>query len=224
MKRLHIMLASAGALLAIFALAALSYTQRAEQRALEELARQPTSLFQRPHSPTYGLPDAKVKITEFFDPACETCRAFYPIVKDIVDRSSGKVQLVVRYVPFHAGADQAVKLLEAARLQSQFWPVARQLLRQQSTWGADHNPRPDLIWGMVEGMGLDMERLRKDAASEQVQAHIEQDMADARALKVTRTPGFFVNGRPLKEFGQRQLEELVREQVELAYGSGRTAP
>lgn len=224
MKRLHIMLASAAALLAVFVIAALSYAQWQEQRELEELARQPTSLFQRAHSPTYGPPDAKVKITEFFDPACETCRAFYPIVKDIVDRQSGRVQLVVRYVPFHAGADQAVKLLEAARLQGQFWPVARQLLRQQSTWGADHNPRPDLIWGLVEGMGLDMERLRKDAASEQVLAHMEQDMADARALKVTRTPGFFVNGRPLKEFGQRQLEELVREQVELAYGSGRATP
>lgn len=224
MKRLHIMLASAAALVAVFVAAALTYTQWQDQRELEQLARQPTSLFQRPHSPTYGSADAKVKITEFFDPACETCAAFYPIVKDMVDRSSGKIQLVVRYVPFHAGADQAVKLLEAARLQGQFWPVARQLLRQQSTWGADHNPRPDLIWGMVEGMGLDMERLRKDAASEQVQAHMEQDIADAKALKVTRTPGFFVNGRPLREFGQRQLEQLVREQVELAYGSGRTAP
>lgn len=224
MKRLHIMLASAGALLAAFVAAALTYTQWQEQRELEELARQPSSLFQRAHSPTYGSPSARVKLTEFFDPACETCSAFFPIVKDIVDRSSGKVQLVVRYVPFHAGADQAVKLLEAARLQGQFWPVARQLLRQQSTWGADHNPRPDLIWGLVEGMGLDMERLRKDAASEQVLAHIEQDMSDAKALKVNRTPGFFVNGRPLKDFGQRQLEELVREQVELAYGSGRTAP
>ena len=219
MKRLHIMLAGAGALLVAFVVAALTYTQWQEQRELEELARQPTSLFKRPHSPTYGSPSARVKITEFFDPACETCSAFFPIVKDIVDRSSGRVQLVVRYVPFHAGADQAVKLLDAARLQGQFWPVARQLLRQQSTWGADHNPRPDLIWGLVEGMGLDMERLRTDATSEQVLAHIEQDMADARTLKVTRTPGFFVNGRALKDFGQRQLEDLVREEMKRAYGN-----
>ena len=221
MKRLHIMLASAAALVAMFFVAAVAYTDRAERRTLEELARQPTSVFQRPHSPTYGQPDAKVKITEFFDPACETCRAFYPIVKDIVDRHPGRVQLVVRYVPFHAGADQAIKVLEAARLQGQFWPVMRQLLRQQSTWGADHNPRPDLIWGLVDGMGLDMERARKDAASDQVLAHMEQDMADAKALKVTRTPGFFVNGRPLKEFGQKQLEQLVSEQLELAYGNER---
>lgn len=218
MKRLHIMLGAAGALLAAFVVATVAYTRHQEQRELEQLARQPASVFQRAHSPTYGSPEAKVKITEFFDPACETCSAFYPIVKEIVDRHPGKVQLVVRYAPFHAGSDQVVKLLDAARLQGQFWPVTRELLRSQSTWGADHDPRPDLIWGLVQGTGLDMDRARKDAASDQVRANVEQDIADARALKVTRTPGFFVNGRPLKEFGQQQLNQLVVQHVELAYG------
>ncbi|WP_412179343.1 DsbA family protein [Variovorax paradoxus] len=74
--------------------------------------------------------------------ACETCRAFYPIVKDIVDRRPGKVQLVVRYTLFHAGADTAVKVLEAARLEDLFWPVNRALLNAQRTWGADHDPGP----------------------------------------------------------------------------------
>ena len=105
MKRQNIMLASAAALLAVFVLAVLTYTQWRQQRELEELARQPTSLFQRAHSPTYGPPDAKVKITEFFDPACETCSAFYPIVKDLVDRQSGKVQLIERPGQYGLGSD-----------------------------------------------------------------------------------------------------------------------
>lgn len=219
MKRLSIMLGAAGILLAGFVIAAVNYTQHRHERELEQLARQPASVFQRAHSPTYGSLEARVKIIEFFDPACETCSAFFPIVKDLVDRHPGKVQLVVRYAPFHAGSDQAVQLLEAARLQDQFWPVARELLRHQSTWGADHNPRPDLIWGLVQGTGLDINRARKDAASDQVRANVEQDIVDAKSLKVTRTPGFFVNGRPLKEFGQRQLEQLVLEELGRSYES-----
>ena len=39
---------------------------------------------------------------------------------------------------------------------------------------------------------------------------IAQDVADARALGVTKTPGFFVNGRPLTVFGYEQLVALVR--------------
>ena len=46
---------------------------------------------------------------------------------------------------------------------------------------------------------------------------MKQDLDDARALNVTRTPGFFVNGKPLKDFGFQQLKALVEEEVRLAY-------
>ncbi len=216
MIRQRILLISATAVLLLFGLGAFLY-DRMEDERLGELARQNDSVFNRPHSPTYGSAQAKVRIVEFFDPACETCRAFYPLVKDIVDRHPGKVQLIVRYTPFHAGADTAVKVLEAARLQGLFWPVNRSLLNAQRTWGADHDPRPDLIWSIVDGTGLDLKKAREDTNSPQVLANLEQDMADAKALNVTRTPGFFVNGRPLKDFGEEQLKALVDRELKAAY-------
>ena len=222
MKRQHIMAGSAIALVLAFVVAMFGYSSLQERR-LVELAAKPDSVLVRPHSPTYGPADAKVRIVEFLDPACETCRAFYPLVKDIIDLSGGRVQLVVRYTPFHAGADTAVAVMEAARLQGMFWPVTQRLVRDQRIWGADHNPRPDLIWNLVDGTGLNMHKAREDAASAVVRSRVEQDLADARALGVTRTPAFFVNGRPLKRFGEKELQELVREEVERAYGGG-TAP
>ena len=116
MKRQHIMAGSAIALVLVFVVAVFGYSWLQERR-LVELAAKPDSVFVRPHSPTYGSADAKVRIVEFLDPACETCRAFYPLVKDIIDLNGGRVQLVVRYTPFHAGADTAVAVMEAARLQ-----------------------------------------------------------------------------------------------------------
>jgi hypothetical protein len=47
-----------------------------EAEKLGKLARQSDSLFKRPHSPTYGPLTARVRIVEFFAPACETCRRF----------------------------------------------------------------------------------------------------------------------------------------------------
>jgi len=217
MKRQSVMIGTSVALLLAFVVAAFAYSWFQEQR-LVGLAANPDSVFNRPHSPTYGPVSAKVRIVEFLDPACETCRAFYPLVKGIVDSNQGRVQLVVRYTPFHAGADTAVAVMEAARLQGLFWPVTQKLLATQSTWGADHNPRPDLIWDIVSGTGLDIRKAREDAASASVRTRVEQDLADAKALDVTRTPGFFVNGRPLKRFGADELKELVRKEVERAYG------
>ncbi len=50
-----------------------------------------------------------------------------------------------------------------------------------------------------------------------VQAVVNQDIADAVSAKVTKTPGFFVNGRPLQDFGHEQLKALVAEEVRRAY-------
>lgn len=217
------MICSAVAVLLAFVVAAFAFSWIQEQR-LVALAATPDSVFSRPHSPTYGPEGAKVRVVEFLDPACETCRAFYPIVKDIVDSYDGRVQLVVRYTPFHAGADTAAAVMESARLQGLFWPVTQKLMHTQSTWGADHNPRPDLIWEIVAGTPLDLRKAREDATSASVRTRVEQDLADAKALSVTRTPGFFVNGRPLKRFGTNELKELVREEVELAYGKAGVTP
>jgi hypothetical protein len=44
-------------------------------------------------------------------------------------------------------------------------------------------------------------------------AILRQDGTDIKTLQVKRTPTFFVNGKPLRSFGRRQLEELVRSEA-----------
>jgi len=188
-----------------------------QEEALGRLARDGNSLFNRPHSPVYGAKDAKVRIVEFFDPACETCRAFYPRVKRMVDANQGKVQLVLRYAPLHNGSDVAVQILEAARLQDKFWPVTEATLQAQPQWASHDGPEPQKIWTFLGATGLNIDKARVDAASPAVLAVVNQDIADATELKVTRTPGFFVNGRPLKDFGEEQLKALIDEEVQRAY-------
>lgn len=189
-----------------------------QTQALVKLAAQDNSVFNRPYSPVYGPATAKVKIVEFFDPACEACRAFYPFVKQLVDGQQGKVQLVMRYAAFHQGSDQAVKILEAARVQGLFWPVAEAMLRSQPQWADHGKPQPGLIWGLLGDTGLNIRKARDDAAAPPAQASLDQDMADAKFLEVAQTPGFFVNGKPLTNFGYEQLRTLVEQEVKLVYG------
>lgn len=171
----------------------------------------------RAHSPVYGNPDARVTIVEFFDPACETCRIFYPIVKRMVNSSFGQVRLVVRYAPLHKGSDTAIKILEAARKQDKYWEVVEKTFANQPQWAAHGNPQPELIWDVIKDTGLDMAKARTDAASPEIEQLLRQDLADMMALKVDKTPGFFVNGRPLEVFGDEPLKTLVQEEVRLAY-------
>ena len=147
------------------------------------------------------------------DPACETCRAFYPVVKSIVNASFGQVRLVVRYAPLHQGSDQAIKILEAARLQGKYWQALEKTLADQPRWAAHHNPQPQLIWDSIADIGLDMAKAKADAGSPAIAQVLQQDVADMNALKVTRTPGFFVNGTPLRDFGEAQLKTLVAQEI-----------
>ncbi|WP_108398240.1 DsbA family protein [Devosia submarina] len=167
----------------------------------------------RPHSPVIGAADAPVTITEFFDPSCEACRAFYPIVKQIMDRHPGQVKLVLRYAPFHEGSDQAVKLLEAARLQDKFIPVLEALLARQPEWAVHGAPDLDLAWGIAGEAGLDVAQARQDVMRPGMIGVINADMADIETLGVQQTPTFFVNGKAPDSTDPQALATLVANEV-----------
>lgn len=167
----------------------------------------------RMHTPIIGPQNAPVTIVEFFDPACETCRAFYPIVKQIMAQHPDKVRLALRYAPFHHGSDQVVKLIEAARKQGLYTPVLEALLATQPEWADHAAPNIGIAFEAAARAGLDMERARQDMETPEIQAVLAQDIEDLTALQVSKTPTFFVNGRSLPSFGPEQLARLVAEEV-----------
>lgn len=209
---------SAGLLaLVVFALGAFFYTQQ-QTRQAAQLAQDNRAALMRPHAPAFGNPSAKVTIVEFIDPACETCSAFYPLVKSLVSGSFGQVNLVMRYAPLHKGSDEVVKILEAARMQDLYWPVLQTLLKSQAVWVIHHEAKPEMVWGLIQETGLDVAKARSDMNHPRVAEIVAQDIADGKTLKVTKTPGFFVNGKPLVDFGSDQFKALVADEVRSAYG------
>ena len=216
MNKKWIVISTAAAIVVAFIAGTLVFRDRSTVAVTQAVQNNNEALV-RAHSPVYGNPDARVTIVEFFDPACETCRIFYPIVKRMVNSSFGQVRLVVRYAPLHKGSDTAIKILEAARKQDKYWEVVEKTFANQPQWAAHGNPQPELIWDVIKDTGLDMAKARTDAASPEIEQLLRQDLADMMALKVDKTPGFFVNGRPLEVFGDEQLKTLVQEEVRLAY-------
>lgn len=171
----------------------------------------------RSHSPVLGPAEAPVTIVEFFDPACEACRAFYPLVKDIMTEHGDAVRLVIRYAPFHGEAsEEAIRVLEAARMQDVYEPVLEAILREQPRWASHGAPEPGLILQIAAAAGLDAEAARTQMLAPEVVAALNKDRADVEAVGVTQTPTFFVNGRMLDPFGADELRALVAEEVAAA--------
>ena len=170
----------------------------------------------RPYSPVLGPVDAPVTIVEFFDPSCEACRAFHPVLQSIREEFPTQVRIVLRYAAFHQGSDEAVRILEAARAQGMFEPVLDALFERQPEWAPHSGPQLDLAWAIAGEAGLDVAAGQAYRQMPGVVAILNGDAADVEAVGIQQTPTFFINGEPLAEFGAEELVEAVREEVKVA--------
>jgi len=213
-QKLVLVLGAAAVLVGGFVLAVFLYNnQRAEKLASIEEASPVDNAFVRSHAQRLGPRDAKVTLVEFLDPGCESCAAMAPHVKAILDAHPRQVQLVLRYVPLHQGADVAVKMLEAARTQGKYWETLQLMFDTQSQWASHHHPAPEKLLEILPSLGLDMTRLQLEMGGANIARILEQDMADATTLGVRKSPTFFVNGKPLPRFGLAELQALVASEV-----------
>jgi protein-disulfide isomerase len=210
-RRKAVLLASFVAV-AIFILGAIFYARPAPEFAQSGDPNAESVLF-RAHSPVLGPATAKVTVTEFFDPLCETCREFLPLVEEIIADHPGKVRVVLRYATFHPGSQEAVRILEAARRQDKFEIVHFVLFEKQSEWAAHAAPNLERAWELAGEAGLDLTKARKDALLPEIDRIIQLDMADAKSADVTKTPTFFVDGKPLLTFGKQELYDMVQVAV-----------
>ncbi len=216
MNRQTLVFGSAVVLLLAFLVGASMFRGQREVR-IGFLAVQNASTLAPVHAQTKGPADARVYLIEFFDPACETCAQFHKPVEDLLAAHPGQIRLVLRYAPFHPGSKGMVKILEAARKQGKYWETLEVMFATQSAWASHRNPQPDRIWEFLPRAGVNIEQLKADLDDPDLDALIEQDLADAATLGIRQTPGFLVNGKPLVHFGYAQLKALVEEEIAASY-------
>ena len=208
-----------GVVVVIAAIAGANYYRKSVQSERKSTAADGPLV--RPDSATLGPADAPVTVVEFLDPECESCRAFYPTVKQLLKDYNGKVRLVVRYMPLHPNSMLAATFTEAAGEQGKYWEMQETLFRRQPEWGERHGEpqsKPsESAAAMFEkyalDLGLDVEKIKGAVAQNRYAAKLERDKSDGQSLGVTRTPAFFVNGRPLARFSEQDLRSLIDEEL-----------
>lgn len=163
----------------------------------------------RAYSPILGPENAPITIVEFFDPGCEACRAFHPIVKEILANNPETVRVVMRYAAFHDGSDTAVKILESARKQDKFVPVLEALLEAQPKWASHHRAQLEYAWQAAESAGLDRALAEEQIKDPAMMAMLKQEADDIKKIGISQTPTFFVNGMPLMDFSAAGLQGMV---------------
>lgn len=147
-------------------------------------------IFSSPHQVTLGDPEGDVTLVEFFDYSCGFCKRALADKLELL-KTDAKLKLVLKEFPILGpGSVDAARVGIAVRMQDQ--GGARYLEYHKRLLSDRTPPTRERALKVAGEVGLDVARVEKDAASEEVRATIEESVALARLLGINGTPAYVV--------------------------------
>jgi protein-disulfide isomerase len=161
---------------------------------------------------TKGESAARVVVIELSDFECPYCAAFARDTLPAIERqylATGKVRLAYLHItpPAHRRALPAAIAAQCAGRQGKFWEMHDRLF-------ADQKLDEVSLAAHAGALGLDLTAFKACQADPAIVKRIARDTAEARRLRVTATPSFFV-GLVLPD-GRVKVTRSLRGAVPLA--------
>lgn len=145
-----------------------------------------------PNAPVLGNPTGDVTLVEFFDYRCPFCRQVEPWVQTLLKQDPG-VRLVQKEFPILGAASvYAAHVALAAWKQGKHTAFHNALMAKEGNMD-ERDIHEDLIFQVAKSVGLDIDRMKIDMKSPDVEAEIQRNMEIARSLGLTGTPAFIVH-------------------------------
>jgi protein-disulfide isomerase len=143
-------------------------------------------LLEDPDAAILGNPNGDVSLVEFFDYRCPYCRQVEPSIQTLI-KDDPNVRLVQKQFPILGPASVfAAQVALAAKKQGKHAEFHRALMAERGTI------TEGVVLQVAQSVGLDMERLKVDIKSPEVESEIQRGTAIAKSLGLTGTPGFIV--------------------------------
>lgn len=186
--------------------------QDEEKKALEDSYNNPIIPNLRADESFRGNKDAPITLVEYSDFECPFCSRGFNTVMELMSKYEGKIRFVYKHLPlsFHPQAMPASQYFEAIRLQSpaKAWEFHDRIYKDQ------RKLQNGEAWlkSIAKELKVDLARLALDVKSEAVQKRIDEDMAEAAKFGFQGTPGFVINGIPVKgAYPINHFEGIVEE-------------
>jgi protein-disulfide isomerase len=160
-----------------------------------------------PGDHTMGNASSTVEVVEFSDFQCPACRAYFPLVEQLIADYGSNFKFVYKHYPLpqHAHAEEAAYAAEAAGLQGKFFEMYRKLFENQLDWAEKSDAR-ELFIGYAKEIGLNIGKFTSDIDGETVEDKVEDDHSAGVRSGVRGTPSFYLNGKQIKN--PQSLEEF----------------
>ena len=183
-----------------------------EKKALEDSFNNPLQAEIRADESFRGAANAPLTLIEYSDFECPLCSRGFNTVMELMEKYKGKIRFAYKHLPlsFHQQAMPASQYYEAIRLQSpeKAWQFHDEIYKNQRKLQNGEA----FLKETAKKLKVDMAKLAKDVKSEEVQKRIDADMAEAAKFGFQGTPGFLLNGIPVKgAYPASHFDGLVEE-------------
>lgn len=161
-----------------------------------------------------GSDSAKVKLVEFSDFQCPSCRAAAPEVDALLNAKLDNFQFIYRHFPLsqHLNSKKAAVLAEFAGTQGKFFEMATKLFNTQPEWESLKDPT-DYFVGLAGELGLDENTARQALDSNTRIDVINDDLTEGTKIGVNATPTFYLNGHKINLQTSQSLTDLVKAEL-----------
>ncbi len=174
--------------------------------AIAENAR---DIYRDPVADVAGNPDGDITVVEFFDYNCGYCkRGLHDVIKLV--ESDPKVRVVFKELPILSkGSEEASRVAIAAGRQGKYWDMHKAMLEAKGVMNEAN------ALAIASKLGLDIEKLKKDMASADVEAEIKKSEALAKKMGVNGTPHFLVGDRSIPGAPEDLYDQLEKHVTDL---------
>lgn len=172
--------------------------QKEEQEKLAEAYDNPLVPEIRSDENILGPKDAPLTLVEYSDFECPFCSRAFNTVQELRNKYGKNLRFIYKHLPlsFHPNAMMAAQYYEAIRMQSpeKAWKYHDELLKNLSKVKNGEK----YFKSVAKSLGVNVAKAEKDANGSKVKARIEADMKEAEKFGFRGTPGFLLNGIPVK--------------------------
>ena len=169
-----------------------------EAKKFEEAFEKPLVPEIRKDESVRGTKGGVLTLVEYSDFQCPFCVRGFDTVKELLKRYDGKIQFVYKHLPlsFHKEALPAAHYYEAIRLQDEkkAFDFHDELFAKQRQIAKG----VPFFKKVAKDLGVNMKKLEKDVKSEFVINRVDDDMKEAAKFGFQGTPGFLLNGIPVR--------------------------
>lgn len=192
-----------------------------KQKKVEDLASRPKPLPAVAYYPvpkTFGPDSAPVKIIEYSDFECPSCRVVQDIIKALSVSYPGKIQVTFHHYPLsgHRWSIYAHQAAECMHIQGKFWQYHDILYTRQKDWVPSPEPPVQKLMEYAKECGASMDTFSSCMVDPKVSEGIHAEKNEGSLRQVSATPTLFLGDK--RYVGPRELEERGQNDIRRILG------